>query len=401
MLLPTEIRIIEMVVLFVALYITVFYALLYFKHESQVLKKPRADPKFRPKVSVVVPAYNEADTLPRCIESLLALDYPKNRLEIIVVDDGSTDNTYEVAKKYEKRGVRAFTKPNGGNAAGTKNYGIKRATGDIIATLDADSYVTPSALKNMLPYFSDPEVMAVTASVKAYSHRGSNFLTSIQRTEYIFTLFSRKMLSFIDAVNVTPGPFSLFRRKVFDRIGYFDEKNILEDQEFAMRMQKHNMKICSAMDADVYTEVPYTFGELLKQRIRWHRGGLHNSLKYLEMIGPRYGDMGMIVMPLTLVAVTLLFAVFIMVGLYWLFAPPYALKSGAFLLMLNLNWTSFVGMLLFFINLWWIYMGIQYFREEGISGVDVILYVISYSYLVTLFWLAAFAKEAFREKMTW
>ena len=400
LILPSEVRLIEMLVAFVALYLTIFYILLYIKYRMEIKSSPE-DKGYKPKLSVVIPAYNEAKEIPKCIESILALNYPKDKIEIIVVDDGSKDNTLEIAQGYEKLGVKVFTKKNEGTAAATKNYGIKKATGDIIATLDGDSYVHPEAVNNMINYFNDDSVMAVTACIKAYSRKGTNLLTSVQRVEYIFTLFSRKILSSIEAVNVTPGPFSMFRKEVFEKIGYFDVTNILEDQEFAMRMQKNNMRIKSSMNAEVYTDVPFTFRELLKQRTRWHRGGLHNSLKYLELIGPRYGDMGIIVMPLTLVAILLLFIVFVMVGLYVMFPSPYLYALGVNSLLLNVHWITFVGLSVFALNFLWIYKGIQYFKEEKVTLFEIIIYVIAYSYLVTIYWISALLKEITREKMSW
>ena len=128
------------------------------------IKSSPEDKGYKPKLSVVIPAYNEAKEIPKCIESILALNYPKDKIEIIVVDDGSKDNTLEIAQGYEKIGVKVFTKKNEGTAAATKNYGIKKATGDIIATLDGDSYVHPEAVNNMINYFNDDSVMhAVTA----------------------------------------------------------------------------------------------------------------------------------------------------------------------------------------------------------------------------------------------
>lgn len=400
LILPADIRLVELVVAFIALYLTVFYILLYLKYRTEIKAHPE-NGNYKPKISIVIPAYNEAKEIPKCLDSVLKLNYPKEKLEIIVVDDGSKDNTLEIANGYEKYGVIVFTKKNEGTAAATKNYGIKRATGDVIATLDGDSHVHPEAINNMINYLQDEKVMAVTASIKAHSSKGKNWLTSVQRVEYIFTLFSRKILNSIDAVNVTPGPFSMFRREVFEKIGYFDVKNILEDQEFAMRMQKHNMKIRSSMKAEVYTEVPFSFGELLKQRTRWHRGGLHNSIKYLELISPKYGDLGIIVMPLTLVALILLFGVFLMVGLYIMYPSPYLFRVGVNAMLLNVHWITFVGLSIFALNFIWIYKGIQFFREENITLFEIVIYVVAYSYLVTIYWISALIKEITGQKLSW
>ncbi|MBI2079860.1 glycosyltransferase family 2 protein, partial [Candidatus Micrarchaeota archaeon] len=227
----SELKIVEYAISFIALYLTVFFLLLFLKNRNEVLTEAKEEKNWAPKISIVIPAYNEEDNIGRCIDSILNADYPKEKLEIIVVDDSSTDRTYEVAKKYEKYGIKVVRKEREGTAAATKNYGVKLATGEIIATLDSDSYIRKDTIGKMLKLFSSGDIAAVTAAIKADEERGTNILTNIQKVEYLFTLFSRKVSTFIDAVQVTPGPFSMFRRWIFDKIGYFDPKNILEDQE--------------------------------------------------------------------------------------------------------------------------------------------------------------------------
>jgi hypothetical protein len=111
--------------------------------------------------------------------------------------------------------------------------------------------------------------------------------------------------------------------------------------------------------------------------------------------------MGIIVMPLTLVAILLLFIVFVMVGLYVMFPSPYLYALGVNSLLLNVHWITFVGLSVFALNFLWIYKGIQYFKEEKVTLLEIIIYVIAYSYLVTIYWISALLKEITREKMSW
>ncbi len=354
--------------------------------------------KWEPKISVIIPAYNEEDNIAKCIESVLNADYPKNKLEIIVVDDGSTDKTYEIALKYKKFGVKVFRKQNEGTAAATKNYGIKRTTGEIIATLDADSYISKDAIKKLLPLFEDKSVAAVTSAIKV--SRKKNVLQKVQEVEYLLTLFSRRLLSFIDAVFVTPGPFSLFRASVFKQIGYFDEKSILEDQEIALRIQKHNLKIRSSMDAEVFTDVPETFRSLLKQRIRWHRGGLINSIKYLELISPKYGDFGLIVMPLSLLTVVLIFAVIgnTVLNMFFSFQAYSVILNGLFFFIQPVH---IVEIVIFLITLGFTLYQFSFFKKEHINPGWVLIFIISYAYLITLYWILAIGKQIRGDKVSW
>ncbi len=392
----STVKLIEYGVAFLALYVTIFYILIYLKNRSHMADTPK-DKHWQPIISIVIPAYNEEHNIARCLDSILASDYPKNKLELLVIDDGSKDNTLKIAKKYEKKGVKVFHKKNSGKA-NSLNYGIKRAKGEILATLDADSYILPDTIRKMLPHFNEEAVVAVTSAVKTEPPK--NFIQELQKVEYIYTLFSRRLLCFIDAVHVTPGPFSMFRKWIFDEIGGFDPNNILEDQEIAMRIQSYNYKIRSSMDASVYTEVPKSFIGLLKQRTRWHRGGLHNAAKYTKLIGPKYGDLGMIVMPLGLIAVAAIFAV-IFVSIYYFFFTihPAFVDMGSFLFLINP--IHIIGVTILILTLAWVFAGMQFFKGEGISPIMVLIYIVSYAYLITLFWLLAILKELSLKKMTW
>jgi cellulose synthase/poly-beta-1,6-N-acetylglucosamine synthase-like glycosyltransferase len=391
--------IIELAVLYLALFIMVFFMLVLIQNMNRIFKKPRPDKRWKPRISVIIPAYNEEKNLERCVLSVINADYPKRKLEIIIVDDGSKDRTYRVAKELHKRYpgiIKVYRKKNSGKAD-SLNMGIEKASGEIIATLDADSYITPKAIEKMLPYFKEKGVMAVTAAVKASNREG--FLERLQAVEYIYTLFSRKVMEFIEAIYVTPGPFSMFRAELFKEIGGFDRNNILEDQEMAMRIQSYNYKIRSSLDADVYTEVPRTFGELLKQRIRWHRGGLRNSYKYFHLISPKYGDLGLIVLPIGFLSVLAIFAVLFVFVYTRLYSMPVPFTEH--FLFLAITPTIIIGIALLLLNILWIYFGLRVFRNEKIDLPMVLVYIFSYAYLISIFWISAIAKELRLEKLRW
>lgn len=392
----STVKLIEYAVAFLALYVTLFYILVFLVNRKKMTEVPDSR-GYEPTLSVIIPAYNEEKNLPRCLDSLLSADYPKEKLEIIVVDDGSKDNTLKVAESYAKEGVKAFHKKNSGKA-NSLNYGIERATGELVATLDADSYIVKDTVRKMLPHFTEEGVVAVTAAVKVDNPR--NFIQELQKVEYIYTLFSRRVLTFLESVHVTPGPFSMFKRKIFKEIGGFDPDNILEDQEIAMRIQSHNYKIRSSLDASVYTEAPATFAELLKQRTRWHRGGLHNAAKYSKLMGFEYGDLGVIVMPLGLIAVAAIFAVLFISGYYYFFTVhPAFVDMGSFLFLVNP--IHVIGLTILILTIAWTFAGLQMFKEEKINPLMVLFYLVSYAYLITLFWLSAIFKEISMQKMTW
>mgnify|MGYP001557983802 FL=1 len=138
--------------------------------------------------------------------------------------------------------------------------------------------------------------MAVTPSVKIFEPRG--LLGLIQKAEYIFGIFLRKVFSYLNALYITPGPFSIFRRSVFDKIGGYRHAHNTEDMEIAMRMQKNNMKIGNVHNAFIYTIAPTSLVTLYKQRLRWVYGFIKNAIDYRSMFfRPQYGNLGMVVLP--------------------------------------------------------------------------------------------------------
>lgn len=391
--------ILEYSISFVMLYITVFFVLLTFIHKNKI--KPIDSSKELPFLSILLPAYNEETHIKKCILSVLQADYPKDKLEIIVIDDGSTDKTYEIVNSIKDGRIKLFRKENSGKAA-SLNFGLKKVRGKIISTLDADSYIEKNAIKKMMPYFEDEEVAAVTSAVKVKEEGRSGILKTIQKIEYIFVIFTRKILSYIDAVPVTPGPLSMFRKEVFEKVGPFDEKSILEDQEIALRIQSHNYRIESAIEAEVYTEVPENLSDLIKQRVRWHRGGIRNNIKYLNMISPNYGDFGIIIMPFTFIAILALIAVFILTASYYLSSSFYYQQQlGLDSLLLSLGPIHVIGITLIAINVVWIMWGLTVFKRDKVTAIQVFIYLITYSYLFTIYWAATFLKELAGQKITW
>ncbi len=287
------------VILFVSLYIQVFLIVTFIEYRDAQKGKPAVPafkPGFLPTVSVIVPCFNEEATVIGTIESIKKLNYPQDKLSIIAVDDGSTDDTWSYLKRYENDPqVSIYQKPNGGKHTAV-NLGIARSTSDIVGCLDADSFVHPEALNRMLPRFADPEVMAVTPAIKVRSPK--NILEYIQHAEYNIGILLRKMYSTFNAIHVTPGPFSMFRREVFAKIGPFKSAHNTEDLEIALRMHRHNFKIENCEYAFVYTTPPSTIRALVKQRVRWTTGFLLNIRDYRDLLFSRkHGHVGTFTLP--------------------------------------------------------------------------------------------------------
>ena len=238
----------------------------------------------------------------------MALDYPKDRFSLIVVDDGSTDGTQKSLDEFRSNPqIKIFKKENGGKSTAL-NFALEKVESELVGCLDADSFVTPDALKRIVPYFLDAEVMAVTPSIKI--HEPKTILQHVQRIEYNWGVLLRRILASMNALYVTPGPFSIFRVSVFKELGPYRHAHHTEDMEMALRMQKNHYKIVNSHSAHVYTVGPEKFKGLYKQRVRWAYGFLNNAFDYRDMYFKKeYGNIGLFILPIaTLSIFTTLYA---------------------------------------------------------------------------------------------
>ncbi|MCS7109667.1 MAG: glycosyltransferase family 2 protein [Candidatus Micrarchaeota archaeon] len=387
------VRIIEYIMMFLVLFFTVTMLLIYLQNREKVRAKARRT-KFEPTVSFIIPAYNEEKTIVATINSVLQSDYPKEKLEIIVVNDGSTDRTAEVVKAIKDKRVKLINKKNSGKAD-SLNKGIEKARGEIIVTLDADSYIEKDSLRKMLSYFKE-DVAAVTSAVKVKERENMTFLEKLQRLEYLFTIFNRRLFAMINGVYVTPGPFSAFRREIFEKIGGFDPNNIMEDQEIALRIQAANYKIESCMDAVVYTDVPKDFSSFMRQRERWHRGGFRNILKYTYTINPKYGDFGVFVMFYSVLSIILLMVISVIVAS--VVSNKYIIAPN---ILLSIEPIHVLSLIVLIITIAWTIIALKELKEYKIKKRYLLIYTILYCYLITLFMFIAIFKELKGEKQRW
>ncbi len=288
--------------LFVGLYYQIFILITFFEGGFKK-REPRGkqlDISKLPSVTIIVPCFNEEKTLEKTVLSLLSLNYPKEKLFISIVDDGSTDTTYSKAIELTKhKNVQAFTQKNGGKFTAL-NFGIKNAKTEVVGCLDADSTVHRGSLLKMIPLFDGKNIVAVTPAMKV--HNPTNILQRMQNVEYNIGIFLKKIMGQLDTIHVTPGPFSLFKKDLFEKIGYFRHAHNTEDMEIAFRIQNNHYHIANCASAIVYTITPSTFKKLYKQRTRWTYGFLKNVQDYKHMLlNPKYGNMGMLTLPFAMV----------------------------------------------------------------------------------------------------
>ena len=259
----------------------------YLHHVETKTAVDRGD-HFEPLVTILVPAYNEETVIEASIRSLLELDYPA--YDVLVIDDGSTDNTYaraaELEGYYGRATVRVVSKSNGGKASAL-NTGIALARTPFVLCMDGDSRLSADTLKHAMPHFRDPRVGAVAGNVKVVNRR--NLWTTLQALEYIEGLnMARRAQGFVRAVNIVPGPIGVFRRDALSRVGGYDSDTYAEDADLTLKLLTDGWHIVYENRAIAYTEAPEQLLDLLKQRYRWTRGILQALKKHSSaLLSPR------------------------------------------------------------------------------------------------------------------
>lgn len=246
---------------------------------------------FTPFVSVIVPAFNESKIIKESILSLLNLDYPN--YEIIIVNDGSTDDTKEVAEsmvgfqkgKYNDIKVSLINQPNLGKARAL-NTGIHYSKAEFVLCMDGDSQLSPDSIKSAVRHFKNPKIGAVAGNVKVINRK--KFFTDLQALEYIEGLnMARSAQSFMQLVNIIPGPIGLFRRKAIEQAGFYSSDTYAEDADLTLKILAKGWKIYYEPKSISYTQAPETLQQLLKQRYRWTRGILQSLRKHKKnMLNP-------------------------------------------------------------------------------------------------------------------
>ncbi len=374
-----------------------------------------------PKITFGIPAFNEAGTILKTVRSILATDYPVGKREIIVVDDGSTDGTVSIVRKFAVKHpeLRVISKKNGGKASAL-NVALKNATGEFFAVVDADSRISANSVKKSLSNFTDKSIGAVISRVRVDTPK--TFLERIQRFEYIMSSMTRKIMCNFGTLYMTPGVLSVYHTSVLRKLGGFthDKRNLTEDLEIAMRLKSNGYLIKMEPESITYTHVPDTFSSLWRQRVRWARGYIYNHWNYRDMFfSKRHGMYGFFQMPLNVLAVLLLVANIGIIA-YDLFdrlfdfvfrsltIPDYFMKQ-------LLDWPSLQQFVLarniqvylpiiisFILGVYLIIFAHRMFGEQFRKQISpLVSYIIIMPYFSTVNWIASIWQEATRSKRKW
>lgn len=245
---------------------------------------------FSLKVSLIIPAHNEEAVIIRSIESAIEADYPNK--EIIVVDDGSNDQTYNLASDYARKNLIKLVHRDvgSGSKAGALNYGVLFASGEIIVTVDADTLIERSTIKEIAKLFSDSNITGVSGNVRILrgDKGANNLLVKLQAYEYLISLeHGRRFNSLINTLLIISGALGAFRKKLVENVGEFDRDTITEDFDLTVKLKKTGNKLVFAENAVSWTFVPDTWGAWRRQRIRWTRGQMETLWKHRNLFRMR------------------------------------------------------------------------------------------------------------------
>jgi cellulose synthase/poly-beta-1,6-N-acetylglucosamine synthase-like glycosyltransferase/peptidoglycan/xylan/chitin deacetylase (PgdA/CDA1 family) len=239
-------------------------------------RRERSRLRYLGPVSVVVPAYNEAANIAATVQSLVASDYPS--IEVIVVDDGSTDGTADIVRSLGLRGVRVVRQANAGKPAAL-NAGIARAMSDLIVLVDGDTVFEPHAIGRLVQPFADADVGAVSGNTKVANRKG--LLGRWQHLEYVvgFNL-DRRLYDLGECMPTVPGAIGAFRRGVLDATGGVPTTTLAEDTDLTMAVLRAGWRVVYEETAIAWTEAPSTLRQLWRQRYRWCYGTMQAIWKH-------------------------------------------------------------------------------------------------------------------------
>ncbi|MBI3190693.1 glycosyltransferase family 2 protein [archaeon] len=343
--------------------------------------------KYCPPVSIVIPAHNEEKFISESINSVIDAGY-KNKKDIIVIDDGSTDKTAHVVRSLSKKykNVRLFSIPHSGKA-NALNYGIRRARFDIIAYLDADSFIEKSSLMLLVHPLKDKRIAASSGVIRA---RRKGIFTWFQDVDYIVSSGWRHICNKVNSTYVTPG-FAAFSKTALKKINGFTGDTLTEDIDITIRLRKAGFHAVMTK-ASIFTSVPSTLTGLVRQRIRWGRGSVQVAKKHSDIIfSGKMNLVGTYAFPMHLFwyAFAILYMPF---AIYW-FSFNYASQfaSGSFLSFASLE----------FVIKWFTLYGIFDLLRNIISGAYGLTFLLASIILSWFFSFLYFVISSIKFGFTW
>ncbi|MCK5149579.1 glycosyltransferase family 2 protein [Candidatus Pacearchaeota archaeon] len=375
--------------MFLSIYFLFLFLLLFIWNKKRLWDFPKTKKEYS--ISVLVPAFNEESTIKGTIEAVFDIEYPIR--ELIVLNDGSTDDTQKIVesllKKYPK--LKLVNKKNSGKGD-SLNQGVEMAKGELVVVVDADSYPAKDSFKKLVGFFDDEKVGAATC---VFVPRNRNkFFEKLQVIEYNVIAFTRKLLGYVDGIYVTPGPLAMYRKSLLKEIGGFDTTNMTEDIEIAWHLIHAGYKVRMCLSTNATTIVPDKVKPWYKQRIRWTVGGLQCISKYKKSF-LRKGMLGLFILPFFVIQLFLgllglsLFVYLITTRILgdYIFAK-YSIQIGTPLITMNdlyitPSFLNYLGLILFILGFTFTILVLSIMKEKILKKQNIFnLLFYSFVYLI-------------------
>jgi len=269
-----------------------YYLLCYYTVHQKSLKTKKKN-NFRPNVSIVIPTWNEENTIEGKLKNTLKLKYPKNKLEIIVFDSGSTDFTKKIVKKFKK--VKLIEEKERKGKARALNKAFKFCSGDVVIMTDADSRLKEDILLKSMPYFFDTGIGGITGRL-VLINPNENSATKFEKSYRDFYHLIRNAESILDSTTIFHGPFSAFRKTVIENIY---EDSVADDTELAFRVRKNKYKTLLINEAIFWEYTPVSLSERIELKQRRAHGIIQVMSRFFStfFLNPNYGLFGLLIFP--------------------------------------------------------------------------------------------------------
>jgi len=336
-----------------------------------------------PNVSVLVPVKNEEKVVGRLLDSLVRLDYPKENLEVVVVEDESRDRTLEICKSYaeEYPWIKVFHRDASLGKGDALNFAFHRSSGEIVATFDADDVPEEQAVKKALRYFNSPETGAVHGFHRTLNLRESIVSRLAAYENFLYRLSNDGKYALRLFVTFS-GSNTFFRRSALEKVGLWDPKSLVEDAELSVRFARAHIATRLA-PVECWQEMPARVGSLFKQRIRWSGGNMLTGVKHWNawrsMSLAKTLDMEALMMSPILAVLT--FAAWIILGLGIIkVGLPFETLLPLFIVMVAVN-IVYVGTLVAAV--------VSSARSSVLSHLGLLLATYPYAALISIANLAA------------
>ena len=349
-----------------------------------------------PKISIIVPTKNEETVIRRCLDGILNMDYPKDKMQLIIVDGKSNDRTYEICSEFSKKypeNIKVISEKTAKGKPAALNLALPYINGEIVGVFDADSLPEKEVLMKVASYFNDKKLIALqgrTTSINEKNNALTRVIAMEEKAWFQALLSGRERLQLF--VPLT-GSCQFVRTNVLEELGGWDENSLTEDVELALRLVEKNHHIKYAPDVCSGQETPNSLGPLVKQRVRWYRGYMETAIKYgrlLDNLNKRTVDAEISMAGPFMMVVSLLSYV------NWFFVAIFLSQSNPVL--------DFTGLVIALTAVSLVSVGIALTASEKPIRLRNILWIpFIYIYWVIQMFIAgwAFLKLVFRRKRVW